>query len=151
MNSMKDIKKIYEMFSGLDIDCIDVESQEGTFSITFGDGKKMKPAVAPVPAPVVAPAPTAPKKPASTQSNNDILSPAVGIFERSNPRTGEYYIKLRDVVKVGQIVGHVLVLGVRHDVVAKISGKVIEMLVEDEQPIEYGQPIFRLEKLNEDA
>ncbi|MGL4389062.1 MAG: acetyl-CoA carboxylase biotin carboxyl carrier protein [Brevinema sp.] len=152
MSNIKEIKQLYELFSTMNIESIDIESPEGTISITFGNDTACNKAqiASSVSIPKKIDEPILAKKTEFSAIVIDIVSPAVGIFERSNPRTGEYYLKLRDIVKIGQIVGHVLVLGVRHDVIANISGKIIEMLVEDEQPIEYGQPIFRVEKSHEE-
>ncbi|MGL4562796.1 MAG: acetyl-CoA carboxylase biotin carboxyl carrier protein [Brevinema sp.] len=150
MSNITEIKKIYDLFSGLNIDFIDIETPEGSFSISFGnENNYSKHQYAPIPNPETKTINTSKSK--LPELVKDIVSPAVGIFERSNPRTGEYYIKLRDTIKVGQVIGHILVLGIRHDVVANISGKIIEMLVEDEQPIEYGQPVIRVEISNEEA
>jgi len=77
----------------------------------------------------------------------ELKSNWVGYFTRLNPKTGENYVKLRDNVKKGMVVGHVRVLGVLQDLKAEVDGKVKEILVEEGQPIEYGQPIMRFEKL----
>jgi acetyl-CoA carboxylase biotin carboxyl carrier protein len=69
----------------------------------------------------------------------------VGIFTRLNPKTKEAYVKLRDVVKKGDVIAHIRVLGHLQDVVVDEEGKIKEILVEEGQPVEYGQPLFRLE------
>lgn len=147
MSQITDIKHLYQLFANLNIDFIDITSPEGSVSLSFGNDKpKFVQSNSTETTPSL-PSISIPQQ----ESVKDIVSPAVGIFERSNPRTGEYYIKLRDIIKVGQIIGHVLVLGVRHDVIADVSGKIVDILIEDEQPIEYGQPIIRLEIMNEEA
>lgn len=49
-------------------------------------------------------------------------------------------------VKVGQVVGQIVALGLANDVVAKAAGEVIEVLVAAGEPVEYGQPIARLRR-----
>jgi acetyl-CoA carboxylase biotin carboxyl carrier protein len=48
-------------------------------------------------------------------------------------------------VKKGDIVGHVRVLGVLQDLRVENGGKLKEVLIEEGQPIEYGQPVMRFE------
>jgi biotin carboxyl carrier protein len=83
-------------------------------------------------------APAAPQK-------NDICSKNIGFFSRFNPKSKKQYIKLRDVIKVGDVLGVVRAMHVDQEIVADKTGKVTHFLVEEGQPVEYGQPLVRLE------
>lgn len=146
MSNIIGVKTLYDMFLGLDIERITISNEDEKVEIIFGNDQKSELEST---SSVIEPSEIFVSHIThdhNTKEMTDIVSPTVGIFERSNPKTEEYYVKLRDFVKEGQIVGQVKVLGVHYDVLAPISGKIIEILIEDEQPIEYGQPIMRLEE-----
>ena len=67
-----------------------------------------------------------------------ITSPAVGYFA---PRDG---VSVGAAISNGDLIGHVDVLGVRQEVVAKIDGTLDALEVEAGQAVEYGQPIARV-------
>jgi acetyl-CoA carboxylase biotin carboxyl carrier protein len=67
-----------------------------------------------------------------------ITSPAVGYFA---PRDG---VSVGAAISNGDLIGHVDVLGVRQEVVAKIDGTLGALEVEAGQAVEYGQPIARV-------
>lgn len=152
---VKDIKKLYQVFQNDDIDKIEIRNGEEKLSLTIGGtagNKKNKtktaPTAEPVPTAAAAPAAAAPASSAPEKTPSDLYelrSKWIGFFIRLNPKTGENYIKLRDVVKKGDTVGHVRVLGVLQDLKAEQAGKLKEILVEEGQPIEYGQPVMRFE------
>ena len=80
------------------------------------------------------------------QANNDICANQVGFFSRFDKVAKKQYVKLRDVVKKGDIVGIIMVLDMHYEVIADKGGKIVNFLVEEAQPVEYGQPLIRLEK-----
>jgi biotin carboxyl carrier protein len=53
-------------------------------------------------------------------------------------------VKLRDEIKQGQTVALVRYMGMNHEIHSDVSGKLVEILIEDGQAIVYGQPLFRL-------
>ena len=67
-----------------------------------------------------------------------VFSPAVGYFA---PRDG---VSVGSAISNGDLIGHVDVLGVRQEVVAKIDGTLDSLEVEAGQAVEYGQPIARV-------
>lgn len=157
MIDMKEVKNLYKMFEDDDIESVEI--QNGDMRIRFAVGeapkkpetkaetKKRKAdeadaAVTQAAAVTV----SAVETPAEVKSNlSELKSNWVGFFTRLNPKKGENYVKLRDVVKKGAVIGHVQVLGVLQDLKADVDGKVTEILVEEGQPIEYGQPVMRFE------
>ncbi len=156
MIDIKDIRKLQSIFSGEDIDEIEIRHGKEAMRITIGTGAKktakaaVKDAGTQAPETVEAPQGQVPAaNPAAQESEQssvyELRSQWIGFFTRLNPKTGENYIKLRDVVKKGEIVGHVRVLGVLQDLKSEVKGKVKEVLIEEGQPIEYGQPVMRFE------
>ncbi len=77
-------------------------------------------------------------------SFNDIRSPQIGFFNRYDPKTKKQYFKLRDVVKKGDILATIVSMHIHHNVISEFDGKITEFLVEQDQPVEYDQPLIRL-------
>ncbi|MCE5200098.1 MAG: biotin/lipoyl-containing protein [Armatimonadota bacterium] len=69
-----------------------------------------------------------------------ILAPMVGIFH-----SVDGIAKIGSDVKSGQVVGAIESMKLLNDVVARVSGKIAEVMVEDGTPVEYGQPLCRLD------
>ena len=79
-------------------------------------------------------------------SGKYIVSRNVGYFSRFDPRSNRQMVKLRDVIKKGSTVAIIRSAHIEHEVIAEQEGKIVEFLVEEGQPIEYGQPLMRLER-----
>jgi acetyl-CoA carboxylase biotin carboxyl carrier protein len=71
-----------------------------------------------------------------------VPSPVVGIFRRSAGGKSEPPIDEGDEVTVGQVVGAVEAMGMLNRVQTDRSGMVTQVLVQDGQAVEYGQPLF---------
>ncbi len=69
-----------------------------------------------------------------------ILAHMVGIFHFSDPE-----VELGTRVAPGQVVGAIESMKLLNDVTAEIPGVVVELLVEDGTPVEFGQRLFRIE------
>jgi len=88
-----------------------------------------------------APAPAAPPPPAEGLI---VRSPVVGTFW-IRPAPGEPpFVKVGDLVQPGQVLCIVEAMKVMNEVRAEVAGVVEEILVEEGDPVEYGQPLFRL-------
>lgn len=75
---------------------------------------------------------------------NDVLSPEVGIFLRTAEGGEQMLVKLRDEVVEGQVLAYVRANGIMYEIISQYNGKITEILVENEQAVEFAQPIFRL-------
>lgn len=74
-----------------------------------------------------------------------VKSPLVGTFYRAQSSTTSPFVKVGDVVKKGQILCLVGAMKLMNSVEAEKDGKISAILVEDKQPIEYGEPLFEIE------
>ncbi len=73
-----------------------------------------------------------------------IKSPIVGTFYEASAPGAEPYIKVGDQVESGQVVCIVEAMKLMNEIEADIAGEIIEILVENGQLVEYGQPLFRV-------
>jgi acetyl-CoA carboxylase biotin carboxyl carrier protein len=112
------------------------------------------PAVSVVPsAPAVtapAPRPSAPPRaaavePASEKKGHVITSPFVGTFYRSPAPDQPSFAEVGSQVKKGQVLCIVEAMKLMNEIESEIAGKVTEVMVQNAQPVEFGQPLFRIE------
>lgn len=105
------------------------------------------PSPAPAPAaPAPATAPKTEKKEASAETKYlEVKSPIVGTFYRSQSPDKPAYAKVGDTIEVGQVVCIVEAMKLFNEIESEIAGKIVKVLVEDAQPVEYDQVLFLVE------
>lgn len=106
------------------------------------------PAAAPPPAPAPGPAPAPAPPPAAKDAANDeskyveVRSPMIGTFYRSPSPDKDVYVKVGDTVSKGDTICIVEAMKLFNEIETEVSGRIVKVLVEDAQPIEYDQPLF---------
>ncbi len=85
----------------------------------------------------------------STDNKQTIIAPLVGIYRPWSKPRGKSLISVGDRVTVGQVVASIESLGVFNDVESQLAGVVGEILAKDGDPIEYGQPLIIIERIEE--
>ena len=150
----------------------EVEIEQKEFKITIksempkGKGKAAEPVVqtiqvpaampqamvaapAPVAAAPVAPvAPAAPDAPAAAPAEEapsnlvEIKSPMIGTFYRRPSPDKDVFVEVGDQIKAGDTVCVVEAMKLFNEIESEIQGKIVKVLVEDNSPIEYDQPLF---------
>lgn len=99
------------------------------------------PAAAPAPAPAAAP--EAPAAPAAAKSNLiEIKSPMIGTFYGSPNPESPAFKSVGDKVSAGDTVCIVEAMKLFNEIESEVSGTIVEILVDDAQPVEYDQPLF---------
>jgi acetyl-CoA carboxylase biotin carboxyl carrier protein len=104
------------------------------------------PAAAPPPAPA-APVPEAAQTPAPAPSDRnlvDITSPMVGTFYRSPAPEEPPFVDVGDRIRTGQVVCILEAMKLMNELEAEVAGEVVEILVENAEPVEYGQVLMRV-------
>ena len=97
-----------------------------------------------------APAPTAPTPPAEETSatsakTHEVKSPIVGTLYRAPSPDADQYVQLGQNVEVGTTLCIIEAMKLMNEIESDASGKIIKILVENGQPVEYGQTLFILE------
>ena len=77
-------------------------------------------------------------------SEKVITCPLVGTFYSSPAPDAEDYVKVGDTVKKGQVIGIVEAMKLMNEIESEYDGIVEEILVKNEETVEYGQPLFRI-------
>ena len=71
-----------------------------------------------------------------------ISSPLVGTFYAAKAEGAEPFVKVGDTVKKGQVIGIIEAMKLMNEVESEVDGVIEAILVENEQMVEYGQPLF---------
>lgn len=87
----------------------------------------------------------APAADAASDHLRAITSPMVGTFYRSPAPDAEPYVEVGDIVEVGQTVCIIEAMKLMNEIESELKGKVVQMLVENTQPVEFGQKLFLVE------
>ena len=88
------------------------------------------------------PAPKQPEEGESSDQYKEIRSPIVGTFYRSpSPEKGPD-VKVGDTIEVGTVVCIVEAMKLFNEIESEIAGKIVKVMVEDAQPVEYDQVLF---------
>ena len=106
-----------------------------------------------IPAAPAAPAPLAPAPEAApatgeasaaeeAPAGNIVKSPLVGTFYAAPAEDAEPFVKVGDSVKEGQVLAIVEAMKLMNEIESDFTGTVAEILVENGQAVEYGQPLF---------
>jgi acetyl-CoA carboxylase biotin carboxyl carrier protein len=76
-----------------------------------------------------------------------IEAPMVGTFYLASSPSAEPYVREGDVVKEGQILCIIEAMKLMNEIEARAGGRIARILVDNGQPVEYGQPLFLIEPL----
>ena len=79
-----------------------------------------------------------------TNGLHAVRSPLVGTFYRAPAPGEEAYVEVGDTVKAGQVLCIVEAMKMMNEIVADVSGEVVEVLAENSGGVEYDQPLFSL-------
>ena len=101
-------------------------------------GRSAAPALS---APAVSAAPAAPPAPTGTP----ITSPMVGTFYRAPSPESPPFVELGQTIEPGQVICIIEAMKLMNELKAEVRGRVVQILAENGQPVEFGQPLFLVE------
>lgn len=156
---IKDLKTLIKMVTETDITEFEMESAEEKIMIKRGRNAEIVTMSAPVNY-VAAPVASAPvyAAPAAAQAAapvvaavadkyETITSPIVGTFYRSPSPESDAYVQVGTVIEKGKTLCIVEAMKLMNEIEAEFKCKIVEILVENAQPVEYGAPLFKVERL----
>lgn len=88
---------------------------------------------------------TGKSEPKMAANRKQIVSPFVGTFYRSPSPEAEAYVREGSVVKRGDVLCIIEAMKLMNEIESEFSGKIVAMLVENGQPVEFGEPLFEIE------
>ena len=79
------------------------------------------------------------------KTTKDIASPMVGTFYRAPSPESAAFVEMGQTVEIGQVVCIVEAMKLMNEIKSEIRGKVVEIAVENAEPVEFGQTLFVVE------
>ncbi len=153
--NLKELKELIEMLKDTDISEVEIERSGVKVRLRKGGDvtyhhpmpRMEHPSAAIVaPATPLASAPAA-ENPAEPVKTNQIkvTSPIVGTFYRTSSPDKPPYVETGDTVKNGQVLCIIEAMKLMNEIESETAGKIVQILVESGQPVEYGQLLFVIE------
>ena len=75
-----------------------------------------------------------------------VKAPMVGTFYRAPAPDADPYVEPDDVVEAGQALCIIEAMKLMNEIESEVRGRIVKIFVENAEPVEYGQPLFALEK-----
>ncbi len=149
--NLNEIKELVKLVNETDIAELKVESDGVKFSIKKATADVVAKAdVPPAPATkasVEAPASTAVEQDDVLKDNEvQVVAPMVGTFYRAPAPDAEPYVQVGERVTVGQPLCIIEAMKLMNEIESEVEGTIVKILVENGQPVEYGQPLFIIAK-----
>ena len=150
----EELRDVIEMIMQTDITDFELEEDGRKLSIRRRGGEQPQ-MVAATPVVASSPGPEQPAAapvaaPTSEEKNErlvDIPSPIVGTFYRAPSPDSSPYVEIGQVVEKGQVLCIVEAMKLMNEIEADFRCRVCEIFKENAQPVEYGESLFRVEKL----
>ena len=145
--NLKEIREIINLMNENDLAEIELEREGTKIKLKkSGSGIVMessRPMVSYQPSilPVAQPAETK----TSSTTGKEVKSPMVGTFYRAPSPEAPAFVEVGQTVEIGQVVCIVEAMKLMNEIKSEVRGKVAEILVENAQPVEFGQTLFVVE------
>ena len=148
---LRKLKTLIDLVSESEVSELEITEAEGKVRIVKGGGSAVMvsapqmvaaaPASVAAPAPAVAAAPAAPAAPAQ-EAGTPVKSPMVGTFYAASAPGAAPYVSVGTAVKKGQTLCIIVAMKLLNEVEAETDGVIKQILVENAEPVEYGQTLF---------
>lgn len=153
---LKEIQALIKFVSKSGAQEVSLETEDFKINIKTASGAAEQPtiiqAVAPQAAMPVAAAsatpaaPVAPEVAAAEEADNgnyiEVKSPMIGTLYRSPSPEQDAFVKVGSEIKPGDVLCIVEAMKLFNEIESEVSGKIVKVLVDDQSPIEYDQPLF---------
>lgn len=146
------IKKLIQLLNDNNLGELKVQEGDFKISIRHRDYAKTSGVASVVSAPAVTTAATTPaastetKKEATPAGNfQTVKAPMIGTFYRSSGEGKEPFVKVGDKVKKGDVLCIIEAMKLFNEIQSEVSGKIIKVMVDNAQAVEYDQPLFLVE------
>lgn len=146
---LRKLKTLIDLVSESNVSELEITEAEGKVRIVKGGVAMIQQYAAPVAmampaaAPVQGAAPVA--VPVAVATGHTVKSPMVGTFYRSASPGAKVFVEVGDSIKAGETVCLIEAMKILNEIEADQSGTVTQILCENGQAVEYGQPLFVIE------
>ena len=148
---IKEIQEIINFIKKSDLDDVSIETENIKIRVKKNNGnittieqpKVVKTEIQPQAPPVENK--ISEEKKENTSNEIIIKSPMIGTFYRSPNPESDPFVSEGDSIKVGQTICIVEAMKLFNDIESEVSGKIVKILVDDNSPVEYDQPLFEVD------
>lgn len=150
--NFKEIKKLISIFEESEI-LSELEVEESGFRVRLnksGRGTEVIQSVTPPPSANKTPHTFGKTEEAREEGMEGLIkfeSPIVGTFYRSSGPTQKPFVKEGDIVLNGQVLCIIESMKIMNEIEVDRKARIVKVLVENEAPVEFGQPLFLIEPL----
>ena len=145
---LRKLKKLIDLVQESGIAELEITEGEEKVKIVKGGAVSLTPGRAPLPAPAAPEARAAPAAPAAEPEvgpgGHVVKAPMVGTFYRSPSPDAKPFVEVGQAVKEGDVICIIEAMKLMNEIDADAAGVIKAILVENGQPVEYGQPLFIL-------
>ena len=143
---IRKIKKLIEIIEESDIAELEIKEGEECIRISRYSAAPAQVAYAPAPVSAVPAAPAVAAAPAEEKITGHVVkSPMVGTFYRSASPGTKVFVEIGQSVVVGDTLCIIEAMKILNQIEADKSGVITQILVDNAEPVEYGQPLFIIE------
>jgi acetyl-CoA carboxylase biotin carboxyl carrier protein len=143
---IRKIKKLIEIIEESDIAELEIKEGEGCIRISRYSAAPSPVAYAPAPVSTVSAAPAVTAAPAEEKITGHVVkSPMVGTFYRSASPGTKVFVEIGQAVLAGDTLCIIEAMKILNQIEADKSGVITQILVDNAEPVEYGQPLFIIE------
>jgi len=144
--NLEEIRELIRLLNETDVTEFSLESQGVKISIKKGKagGAPALETSPPAPSPGTTP-PAAPAEPEREEHEENlvtVVAPMVGTFYRAPAPDAPPFVEIGDTVHEGQVLCIIEAMKLMNEIEAEVAGEIVDVLVENGQPVEYGQPLF---------
>ncbi len=145
--NLEDIKSLITIISETDVTEIELEDEESKIKIKRGH-QQVEFTPVENQRHVQAPHnPTHNENDEEDSNREEIVAPMVGTFYRAPSPEADVFVEVGDVVNPGETLCIIEAMKLMNEIEVETRGKILEILVNNAEPVEYGQPLFIIEPL----
>jgi acetyl-CoA carboxylase biotin carboxyl carrier protein len=145
---LNQVRELLAILNQTDIEELSLKSSDFELTIRKGSSSILvqpsAPNLAPAAPITVASTPAASPAPAADKNWVEVTSPMVGTFYRSPAPDEPSFVDVGDTIRKGQTICIIEAMKLMNELEAEVNGEVMEILVENGKPIEFGQPLMRV-------
>jgi acetyl-CoA carboxylase biotin carboxyl carrier protein len=148
---LRKLKTLIDLVSESNISELEIAEADGKVRIVKTPAAAQPAAAPPPPPPQTFAAPTAPPERTAAEASppestgNVVKSPMVGTFYRSANPGSEPFVEIGSVVKLGEPICIIEAMKIMNEIEADAAGTIRQILCENGQAVEFGQPLFVIE------
>jgi acetyl-CoA carboxylase biotin carboxyl carrier protein len=128
-----DVREILRLIDESGVEELRIETETLSLHVLRGDAKP-------------APAEPPPSKPVDAEGLATIEAPMLGTFYRAEAPGATPFVDVGARVEPDTVVGIIEVMKMMNSVHAGVAGTIVEVCAENAEPVEYGAPLFRVQK-----